>query len=86
MGRCCGVAATGERSDDEMSSSSSPSTITSAPGKRTYRKIAGHTDHTATAIRGGAGRRGSPGSTTVGDSGPALLTAPGRRKRRRADC
>jgi hypothetical protein len=76
----------GERSDDEMSLCFSSSTITSAPGKRTYRRTTGQTDHTATAIGEGAGRRGSQGSTTTGDSGPALLPTPGKRKRRRAGC
>jgi hypothetical protein len=46
------------RSDDEMSSCSSSSAVASALGKRTYRKIAGHTDHTASA----AGRRRPLGS------------------------
>jgi hypothetical protein len=69
-----------------MSSCSSFSTITSEPGRRTYKRTTGQTDHTVTAIGGDAGRRGSQGSTTAGDSGPALSTAPSRRKRRKAGC
>jgi hypothetical protein len=74
-----------KRSADEMSTCSSSSTDASALGKWTYKKTAGHTDHTATAVSGGAGRRGPQGSATAGDSDSALLPAPGKRRRRVRD-
>jgi hypothetical protein len=49
LGRRSGGVGEGVRSDDEMSSCSSSSAVASALGKRTYRKIAGHTDHAASA-------------------------------------
>jgi hypothetical protein len=78
------MVAGGVRSDDEMSLYSSSSAVASALSKRAYQKITGHTDHTASVIGGGAGRRGPQESAITGDSDSALLPVPGKKKRRGA--